>query len=76
MFCPLQSGALTTSTTNLGVNPPLSSVTQHTTHYKFLMCYSWRLRMSLITKKKFKTAVKQFLYTYYFYTVEEYVHQS
>jgi hypothetical protein len=26
--------------------------------------------------KKFKTAPKQFLYTYYFYTMEEYLNQS
>ena len=32
--------------------------------------------MSLVTKKKFKIALKKILYTYSFYTMEEYLSQS
>ena len=37
--------------------------------------YLWRLRMLLVTKKKFKIALKKLLYTYSFYTLEEYFSQ-
>jgi hypothetical protein len=39
---------------------------------KSLIIYPWRLRMLLIIKKKFKTALKQLLYTYSFYSIHYY----
>jgi hypothetical protein len=43
---------------------------------KFLIIDPWRLRILLVTKRKFKTALNKFLYTYSFYTIEEYLSQS
>jgi len=37
---------------------------------------SLEIKKLLITKKKFKIALEKFLYTYSFYTVEEYLSQS
>jgi hypothetical protein len=43
---------------------------------KILIINPWKLRMLLATKRKFKIALKKCLYSYSFYTTEEYLSQS
>jgi hypothetical protein len=46
------------------------------TSLHFQRIYPWRLRMLLVTKKSLKLLWKNILYTYSFYTMEEYLSQS
>ena len=43
---------------------------------KFLIIYPWGLKFLIVTKKSLNLLSKKFLYTYSFYTLEEYLSHS
>jgi len=69
----------TTQRNNLYLPQANLTIYQKAAYYSGIEIFNnlpWRLSMSLVTKKRFKIPLKQFLYTYSFYTLEEYFNHS